>query len=410
MSHVLIDAKQTPSRDKDAGRLLKSPVTIGVNAEFLANGRPDGIPRASFGLVRAMANEDGSITWLLFTPRIEWREAAEELRSLANCQIVVTGSMPGRAGRIFWRLFVLPWLAKRHCVDLLFNPVGNGPAWMPRCIPLVITMHDLAWLDGREWYSRGYRLGQRLLAGRASRLARQIFAVSNYSAKQIEERLQIGPDRVIVVHNGLGAVGSAKAPPLDSAGHASGTPGELHKPMALFVGTLIPRKNLLGVWRAFSRIREEKGLDVRLIVVGASRDAKALSAELKADPNVRFLDYVDDKRLAALYKAAAFLVLPSFYEGFGLPIIEAMALGTPVITSSSSALAEVAGDAALLVDPRDEEQIYSAMLWLFTDERLRMELAERGMARARLFTWDSSARVALAALRSLVLPASVQAF
>ncbi|MDQ6712759.1 MAG: hypothetical protein M3Z28_06165, partial [Candidatus Dormibacteraeota bacterium] len=141
MSRVLTNAKQVVGRVKDVRQLPKhdASLTIGVNAEFLANRLPDGIPRASFGLVRAMAEEDSSINWLLFAPRIEWREAAEELQSLANCQVVIMGSMPGRAGRVGWRLFVLPWLARRHRVRLLFNPVGNGPAWMPRSIPLVIT-------------------------------------------------------------------------------------------------------------------------------------------------------------------------------------------------------------------------------------------------------------------------------
>src|ERR1700730_114822 len=118
------EATQVGNRDKDASQLdePRALATVGVNAEFLANGRPDGIPRASFGLVQAMAKQDASITWLLFTPRIEWLEAAEELRSLANCRLTVTGSMPGRAGRVFWRLLQLPWLARQHRVRLLFNP------------------------------------------------------------------------------------------------------------------------------------------------------------------------------------------------------------------------------------------------------------------------------------------------
>lgn len=410
MSRVFTDATRIGSRDADDGQLVRPrpSITIGVNAEFLANAQPDGIPRASLGLVRSMANEDLSIAWLLFTPTIEWREAAEELGSLVNCRIVITGSLPGRAGRVGWRLLVLPWLAWRHHVHLLFNPVGNGPAWMPCGIPLVITIHDLAWLDGRQWYSRRYRLGQRLLAGRASRLATQIFAVSNYSAQQIEKRLQVAPGRIMVVHNGLSLMDVAGAPTSDSAEKASATRGELETPMALFVGTLVRRKNLLGVWRAFRRIRQEKRLDVRLVVVGALRDAKLMSMELKADPNVQVLDYVGDQRLVQLYRQAAFLVLPSFGEGFGLPVLEAMALGTPVITSSTSALAEIAGDAALLVDPYDEEEIYSAMLRLFTDEGLRAELRERGLARSRSFSWESPARIALGALRSLVLPTGVR--
>jgi glycosyltransferase involved in cell wall biosynthesis len=263
-------------------------------------------------------------------------------------------------------------------------------------------MHDLAWLDGHQWYSRSYRLGQRLLVSRATKLARQIFTVSDYSAMQIEKRLQIASSRLTVVRNGVGASSSAIGGPGAIGRNSTSSNGKRSELTALFVGTLVRRKNLLGVWHAFRRIRQEKGLDVHLVVVGAPRDGKALTSDLKADPDVVFLHYVDDERLVELYREAAFLVMPSFYEGFGLPIIEAMALGTPVITSTTSALAEVAGDAAILVNPYDDEQIYGAMLRLFTDAHLRAQLGDRGRDRARCFAWESSAQVALGALRTLM--------
>jgi len=281
---------------------------------------------------------------------------------------------------------------------VLFNPVGNGPAWMPRGVPLVITIHDLAWLTGPQWYTRRYRLAQRLLTWRAASLASQIFTVSNHAARQIQGSLRILPGRTTVVRNGVGVAGLERTLGNGEAGNRLDRKSE--KPTALFVGTLIRRKNLLGVWHAFSRIRAEGGLDVRLVVVGASRDARALNNKLKRDPNVRFLDYVDDQTLADLYQGASFLVMPSFEEGFGLPVLEAMAMGTPVITSSTGALGEIAGDAALLVDPYDEEQIASAMQRLFTDELLQADLRERGLVRASLFVWQDSARVALDAIKS----------
>lgn len=357
------------------------PIVIGVNAEWLANGHPDGIPRSSFGLVREMLRQDPSVNWILFTPTIRWPAAAEELLERPNCRLVTGGSPPNRLGRVAWRLIWLPRLAGRHSVDLLFNPVGNGPAWMPRGIPLVITIHDLGWANGRQWYSRPYRVGQQLLGRRAARLASHIIAVSKHSAGQIEDALHVGGRRITVVPNAVEALGGTR----ETAG----------RPKALFVGTLIRRKNLAGAWRALNRVRAENGLDVELVVAGELRDSKAVSPEMRADPSVRLLGYVDARTLAGLYRSACFLVLPSFEEGFGLPVLEAMASGTPVITSSKGALAEVAGDAALLVDPHDDDQIYQAMVRLFTDEPLRAELRNRGFLRIQAFSWEASARIAL---------------
>ena len=409
MRGPLIDQTRLDIRDTAHDRVTESSsrtVTIAVNAEFLANGRPDGIPRAAFGLVRAMAEEDQSVNWILFTPRIEWQAAAGELRMLANCRVEVAGSLPGRTGRVIWRLFQLPWLVRQHHVNALFNPVGNGPAWMPRRIPLVITIHDLAWLNGDRWYSLRYRLAQRLLTGRAVQLAARVFAVSAYSAKQIQIRLSVASRRITIVRNGLMTPRAENVLRADMDGPV--LDHEKGRPMALFVGTRIRRKNLLGVLRAFKRIRAETSLDVQLSIVGASRDSRTLSPDVKGDTNVQFYGYVDDRRLEALYREATFLIFPSFEEGFGFPVLESMALGTPVITSATSALAEVAGDAAILVDPYDNEQIYCAMLKLFSDARLRSALRERGLARAACFSWEEPARVALSDLRSLALEANAQ--
>jgi glycosyltransferase involved in cell wall biosynthesis len=393
MSRALIGSKELVRSDGTAGQVsqFNPAITVGVNAEFLANGRPDGIPHASFGLLREMAELDRSISWLLFTPAIEWPQAGDALRALPNCRLIVTGSTGGRLGRVAWRLLALPWLARRHRVGALFNPVGNGPAWMPPGIPLIITVHDVSWLGGRNWYGWGYRLGQRLLTGRALAIAKEVFAVSSHTAAELINGLGIPASRVTVVPNGVRQMHPMRR-----------TPAMPDKPTALFVGTLIRRKNLTAVWRAFCRIRQQDDLDVQLIVVGAFRDPKAVTAEAKADPNVRFLGFVDDQALADLYSTASFLAVPSFDEGFCLPITEAMALGTPVITSRNSALSEVAGDAALLVDPNSDDEIYLAMRRLFIEPGLRKELRERGYRRAALFSWKESARIGLTALKSTV--------
>ena len=370
---------------------------IGVDAEFLAIREPDGIPRSSFWLIQEMAMQQPSIRWILFTPAIKWMEAATALSRLPNCEILLTAGPQGRLGRIGWRVTSLPRLARRLQIDLLFNPAGNGPLWMPREIPLVATVHDAGWLAARGDPIL-HRLGRRLLVGRTVNLSSRVLTVSASSAQEIKLGLRTPTRKVIVIHNGLDPTIAAKSlyprgMDLDAA------PSTLTAtPFGLFVGSGSRRKNLARVRRAFGQLKDEMP-GVTLAVVGAmTRRGRSGSSE----GAVRYLGYVDEATLRDLYRRASFLIFPSLYEGFGLPIIEAMALGAPVITSSVSAMAEVAGEASLLVDPYDEDQILTAMRRLFLDTDLRAELRQRGFERAREFTWERSARLAFGALSGAV--------
>ncbi|OGO50734.1 MAG: hypothetical protein A2148_01680 [Chloroflexi bacterium RBG_16_68_14] len=166
----------------------------------------------------------------------------------------------------------------------------------------------------------------------------------------------------------------------------------------LSVGSLEPGKNRAGLVRAYAQLRSE-GVDCPLVVAGQPawrfEDELALVRQLGLDEQVRFLGYVPDDDLPALYSGAELLAFPSLYEGFGLPVLEAMACGTPVVTANVSATAEVAADAAMLVDPRDVAALAQAMGLLLSDETLRAELRARGLERAKQFSWQRTARETL---------------
>jgi glycosyltransferase involved in cell wall biosynthesis len=374
---------------------------VAVNAAFLAVPQPDGIPRASFWLIRELVRRSaGEVEWLLLTPALAWHDAVAELRSLPNCQVLQTPLMGARPAQIGWRLAVLPLLAWKHGAHVLFNPFGNGPLWLPPGLPLVIVNHDVSWIDLPGVYSAGYRTFQPLIQRRAIQLAQQVIAVSGYTADQLVTRLGLGRDRVTVAYNGVDpritrqatAPGSADAPL--PAGLTDG-------PIFLFVGSLLPRKNLSRVLDAFALLRAEHAPDAQLVVVGVKRSFGADGGEMERTDlaGVHFLGYLDDATLGALYRRAVCLVFPSLYEGFGLPVVEAMALGAPVITSTVTALPEVAGDAALLVDPYDVDAIRTAMLRLLQDDGLRADLRARGRRRAADFTWERAAETVLAVLK-----------
>ena len=283
--------------------------------------------------------------------------------------------------------------ARSAGVDLVHCPAPFAPLSIDR--PLVLTIHDLLPLRHPELFPRLTVGHMRLLLGRAARRAARVIAVSEYTAGEVVELLGVPAERVVVSLEGV----SARFRPASTApewlNERFGIPGRY----VLCVGNLEPRKNLAAAIRAFEAARAD---DCSLLVVGArgwrNREFERTLERTRA--HVVVAGYVDDDDLVPLYGGAACLVFPSLYEGFGLPPLEAMACGTPVIASDRTSLPEVVGDAGLLVDPLDEEAIADAIRELLDDEERARELGERGRARAAHFTWERTAELTVAAYRA----------
>jgi glycosyltransferase involved in cell wall biosynthesis len=265
-----------------------------------------------------------------------------------------------------WYLARLPRQAARDGVDVLHCPGHRGP--LRSRVPVVMTMHDLAVLRFPETFNRWTRTYSRLLLPRVARAAARVIAVSEFTAGDAVELLGVDPDRVHVIPHGVDAPFTPAGPARDGD-------------YVLAVGTVEPRKNLERVAAAARRA----GVELR--VAGAPG---------WGDVRVESLGYVDDERLAELYRGAACLVYPTLYEGFGLPVLEAMACGTPVVTSTGSAPAQVADGAAVLVDPLDVEAIAAGI-----DEAIRRrdELRAAGIERARSYSWAAAAKATAAVYR-----------
>jgi len=271
--------------------------------------------------------------------------------------------------------------------DLVFMPNLNFAATR---LPSVVTVHDLSFVRYPEFFSPKQRLWHRLV--RPDRLLRQaaaVVAVSEHTRTDLTETYGVPPERIRVVHPGVSAAYRPMAP--EETAEVRQRHG-LSGPYLLFLGCLEPRKNVIGIIRAYDRLKA--GID--LVIAGGRgwlfKDIFREADRARRRDRIRFLGYVPEADKPALLNGATAFVYPSFYEGFGMPPLEAMACGTPVIASHGSSLGEVVGDAGLLVDPYRTDGLREAMARMLEDGPLRANLRARGLERAHRFGWDDSAK------------------
>ncbi|HUE28288.1 MAG TPA: glycosyltransferase family 1 protein [Solirubrobacteraceae bacterium] len=288
-----------------------------------------------------------------------------------------------RAGQL-WEQAVLPVRAAGHA--LIYSPANLAPLGSRRN---VLVIHDVAALRHPEAYSPAYVAYQRRMLPALARRARLLITVSEFSKRELVEALGARPDRVTVIPEG---VGEHFGPDADVAA-VRGAYG-LSRPYVLAVGTVSARKNL-GLLEPAARALRERGL--QLVVAGSDR------GYLRGAPvSLRRLGYVAEEHLPGLYAGARALAVPSRYEGFGLPCLEAMACGTPVVASASGALPETVGEAGLLVEPDDGAAFADALVSVACDEHTRERLAAAGLRRAAEFPWERTASLTDAAIDGLL--------
>lgn len=258
------------------------------------------------------------------------------------------------------------------------SPGFNAPLWLRH--RYILTIHDLNHIDFPENSSLPKRFYYQFIMRPACRRAAAVLTVSAFSRQKIIAWAGVAPEQVVNVGNGVAPEYCPQGPV-----HAPGYP------YFLCISNRRPHKNEERLLRAFAQATLPS--TVRLCLSGTPTPALTdLLATLGIAARVQFLGRVAEADLPALYRGAQALVFPSLYEGFGLPVLEAMACGTPVITSTTTALPEVAGDAALLVDPLQEGAIAAAMERLFMDDTLSAQLREKGLQRARQFSWEAVAQ------------------
>ena len=287
-------------------------------------------------------------------------------------------------------------------LQLFHAPHYNAPLVAP--VPMVVTIHDLAHLALPSLFpGAARRVYAHAMFRAVTRRARRIIAVSRFTATELQHWLDIPAHRIRVIHNGVSPAFCPDPDPQRSK-RAVAELG-LAEPFVLAVGNVKPHKNLTGLLAAFQLLEGEPQLAIvgqaQQLLTGDEDFPRSLASS-PARQRVHATGRLLFPTLLALYRRARLLVLPSLYEGFGLPVLEAMACGTPVVASDRASLPEVAGDAALLTDPTDPPRLAGVIQRLLDDDDLHAELSARGLARVKQFSWQRSAREHAAVYREII--------
>jgi glycosyltransferase involved in cell wall biosynthesis len=368
---------------------------VGLNLIFLVPGETGGMEVAARELIPALVEAAPEVRFTAFVNR---EAAAAKDGPWGELLPMVTVPVNAR-NRVQWvagEQLLLPRLAAREHVDLVHSLASTSPAWSR--FRRVVTVHDLIYARFPEAHAGIRDLGMRVLVPLAVRRSDRVIVDSHSTQRDLVELLGTSAERIDVVPLGIGTV--ARSEPLpESELRERLRLGE--RPIALSLSAKRPHKNLLALIGALALIpKEHRPL---LVLPGYPTEHEAVLRERArtagVEEDVRFLDWLSGEEFEGLWQVAKAFVYPSLYEGFGLPVLEAMARGVPVACSSASSLPEVAGDAALMFDPHDEAAIAAALERLLSDLAEAERLRVRGLARAHEFTWERTARLTLESYR-----------
>lgn len=312
------------------------------------------------------------------------RVTAEILNRLGDCEAIAPAAPLGGLKGHAWEQTILAWRARGK---LLWSPSASGPLALKR---QVVTLHDIAFLDAPEFFSANFVRAYAALVPRLARRVDRIVTVSEFSRQRIASAFGLDPAAVEVIPNGVSAHFRRY-----SEDEIAATRAALNLPprYVLLQATSDRRKNLKRTLEAWRTAQESVSPDIVLAVTGNLARAHVFGdlGPVEATPRTHLLGFVDEAHIGPLMAGAQAFLFPSIYEGFGLPIVEAMACGAPVLTSDATATGEVAGGAALLVDPLNVQEIAAGIVRLLSDAPLRERLRAAGFVRARAFDWGAAA-------------------
>ena len=367
---------------------------IGIEGQRLFRKKKHGMDMVALELIRNLQEIDHKNEYTIF---IKQDEDDSVLRETPNFKIVKLegGFYP------YWEQVVLPRAARRSGCDVLHCTSNTAPVFTG--IPLVVTLHDIIYMESSyakilngsgSSYQKFGNVYRRLFVPRVIKKSRKIITVSNFEKNRIGEFFKMqGDQRLTAVYNG---VSEHFMPVLDKVALAR-VKEKYHLPdhFFFFLGNTDPKKNTSGTLKAFADFVKETGSDIQLVMLDYDRAELENLLDNIGDKTlinrIVLTGYVVNTDLPAIYSQCEVFLYPSLRESFGIPMLEAMACGVPVITSNTSSMPEVSGDAALLIDPYNPREITNAMIQLITDKELRKNLTDTGIIQAAKFSWKAMA-------------------
>lgn len=377
---------------------------IGIDCRSLESGEIAGVGNYTLQLVSKLAQLYPQDTFVLFFGVQPAQHVAEAISHFSNTKIV---QLPFGRWKRFLPFLYSHWIVSR-AIQRQNLDVFHGPA---NVLPLaysgqaVITIHDLTIFQHPEWFRSESPFVQKIVLPNSVKKAQKIVAVSHATEKELTLVFPGSEKKVDVIYEAAADRSPMDEEQLQSVQKTFSLPNRY----MLFLGTIEPRKNLARLVQAFDAALETLGddyTDVQLLIAGGKgwKNEEVFLAINSAEyvHNIRVLGYVSDEQKYALLEQATAFAFPSLWEGFGLPVLEAMQAGIPVLTTTAGALSEVAGDAALTVEPKDSDGMRDAIARLLSDDSIQAEYAERGKKRAAEFSWERCAKETYAVYKEVV--------
>lgn len=360
---------------------------IAINAQTLVKNNMEGLGWFSYEtLKRIVKNNPQHQFTFIFGKGIE-----EDFFFAPNVKAVNIG--PPFFRPLAWWLkfsFLLPYFVNRNNFDLYLSTDGLSSKKIKT--KTVIVVHDINFVHFPKFLSKSFYIYYKIFFPKWIKHAKRIATVSHYSKKDIVNTYKVNPEKIDVMHNGASDVYQPTDEETKKTTKNIYTNGNDY---FIFVGALHPRKNIINLFKAFDKFKETDKKNIKLVIVGKkfywNKAMQKTYAQMKFKNDVLFLGQLSQDKLRFVMASALALVYVSFFEGFGIPLVEAMQCHIPIITSNSSSMPEVAGKAALLVKPSDTNEIAGAMQQIATDEALRKKLIEYGKKQKELFNWDNTA-------------------
>jgi glycosyltransferase involved in cell wall biosynthesis len=346
---------------------------IGINARTFSVDEPGGAVQASINQAKGLINHTKHEV-LLF--------GSESVNQIFTDSTVISSGYPveSQLYGIFWERTVLPRIIDANDIDVFYCPNGNGPVREFGC-PIVMCIHDIN--AQKNMSNVTHYVYRKLSIPRGAKIADYVVTVSEFSKNEIINELEVPSQKVNVIYNGIDSYYRSSDP---------GTEFELPDKYVLFVGSMNPRKNINRIIKSFDKIKTETDLPHRLVMIGPDNKSIFKNTNEYGNNNIILPGFVSKQKLKFAYENADVFIYPSLYEGFGIPPFEALACGTPVVTSNTTSLGELVSEGALQVDPTSTDEISNALKEVITNKELSNELIESGECLTKKYTWRKVTR------------------